>query len=220
MNKTDQIIELLLSYIIANKLKSGDKLPSEEELADRFNVSRVSIREGLRGLKFLGFARSYPRRGTIIQEMDFTLLGRAIGFQIAASDFTYRQLLEARLSIELGALDVIVGKLTPNDIAELKKVADCSRYSDDPTEIEYNLSRDCEFHRRLLAIGGNSILLVFSNLLQTFFAARITAPESSQQATRDHMQLIEALECGNLELARGIMRKHLHKYDNLFKAQS
>ncbi len=217
MNKTDRIIELLLSYIITNKLKPGDKFPPEEELAERFNVSRVSIREGLRGLKFLGFARSYPRRGTIIQEMDFTLLGRAIGFQVAASDFTYRQLLEARLSIELGALDVIAGKLTSNDIAELRKIADCSRYNDDPAEIEYNLSRDCDFHRRLLAISGNSILLAFSNLLQTFFAARVTPPESSQQATRDHIQLIEALEYNNLELARGIMRKHLHKYDNLIE---
>lgn len=63
-NKTDQSIDRILSYLIEHKLKLNDKLPSEEELTELFGVSRVSVREGLRGLKFLGLVESSTRGRT------------------------------------------------------------------------------------------------------------------------------------------------------------
>ena len=108
-SKSEQIVDHLLSYIIEEKLSPGEKLPSEEELCCRFHVSRVSVREGLRGLKFLGLVESAPRRGTTLKEMDFAMLTRALGFQIAVSPVSKQQLLEARLAVELGALELICG---------------------------------------------------------------------------------------------------------------
>ena len=198
-NKTDQSIDRILSYLIEHKLKLNDKLPSEEELTELFGVSRVSVREGLRGLKFLGL-------------VDFSILSRVLGFQIAVSDLSYFQLLEARLSIELGVLDIIIDKITPQQLDELRALADCARYDDTPEEIERNYHRDCEFHRKLLEISENQVLIAFSNLLEIFFTRRSASAEASQAGAREHFQIVEALETGNLELARGIMRSHLRKY--------
>lgn len=211
-DKTEQIVDQILSYIIEEKLKLNDKLPSEEELTNLFGVSRVSVREGLRGLKFLGLVESSTRRGTRIRQVDFSILSRVLGFQIAVSDLSYYQLLEARLSIELGVLDIIIEKVTPEQIAELRELADCARYDDTPEEVERNYRRDCDFHRKLLEISENEVLITFSRLLEIFFARRFATPEMSQAAAGEHAGIVDALEQHNLEMARGIMRSHLWKY--------
>lgn len=89
-------------------------------------------------------------------------------------------MLEARLSIELGVLDIIIDKITPQQLDELRALADCARYDDTPEEIERNYHRDCEFHRKLLEISENQVLIAFSNLLEIFFTRRSASAEASQ----------------------------------------
>ena len=62
-SKTEQVVDEILSYIIDHKLTLHDKLPSEEEMTELFGVSRVCVREALRGLKFLGLVETGTRRG-------------------------------------------------------------------------------------------------------------------------------------------------------------
>lgn len=219
--KSEQIVDLILSYIINNELKPGDKLPSEEEMTALFKVSRVSIREGLRGLKFLGLLKSTTSRGTVVQEMDFSILARCLGFQIAVSDVSYRQLLEARLAIETAALELICGKLKPYQIKCLRKMADCKRRNNSREEILRDYRADQEFHQYLLQCSGNTVLIAFARLLQIFFSHIIDDKASSSDiATAYHEMLIDALANNNLELARGIMREHLFKYYKLIEAKA
>lgn len=211
-DKTQTVVNKIMSYMVEKHLKVNDKLPSEEEMTESFNVSRVCVREALRGLKFLGLVESGTRGGTRIKQMDFTVLAQALGFQIAISDLSYYKLLEARLSIELGVLEIISKKITPQQIAQLRSVADCARYDDSFAEVERNYQRDCEFHRLLLTISDNEMLISFSRLLEIFFTRRTSSCAASQAAAIDHKNIIDALEQHNLELARGIMRSHLEKY--------
>jgi len=211
-DKTQTVVNKIMSYMVEKNLKVNDKLPSEEEMTECFNVSRVCVREALRGLKFLGLVEAGTRGGTRIKQMDFTVLAQALGFQIAISDVSYYKLLEARLSIELGVLEIISKKITPLQITQLRSVADCARYDNSITEIERNYQRDCEFHRLLLTISDNEMLISFSRLLEIFFTRRTSSCEASQAAAIDHKNIIDALEQHNLELARGIMRSHLEKY--------
>lgn len=217
-SKSEQMVDLVLSYIIDEKLKPGDKLPSEAEMANRFGISRVSVREGLRGLKFLGLLKSTTSRGTVVQEMDFSILTRCLGFQIAVSDVSYRQLLEARLAIETGALELVCGKLSARQLRELRKRADCSRLDSSPEEMARDYRHDNDFHEYLLRCSGNTVLITFSRLLKIFFS-RMFSSEASESgvASTDHEMLIDALERDNLDLARGIMRQHLYKYYNVIK---
>ncbi len=218
IQKSEQMVDLILSHIIDNRLKPGDKLPSEEEMTRLFKVSRVSIREGLRGLKFLGLLKSTTSRGTVVQEMDFSILTRCLGFQIAISDVSYRQLLEARLAIEIGALELICGKLKPYQIKCLREMTDCRRRDNSPGEIQRDHNADREFHQYLLRCSENAVLITFSRLLHIFFSHFIDESiEDSDIATTDHEILVYALEINNLEMARGAMREHLFKYYKLLE---
>ena len=212
-SKSQLVIDKILSYIVTNKLRPGDKLQSEEEMARNFNLSRVSVREGLRGLKFLGMLKSTTSRGTVIQEMDFSILARCLGFQIAISDISYRQLLEARLAIEIGALELICGRLSPVQIRKLRKLADSSRKNNSAEEIARDHRLDNEFHKQLLTYSKNEMLISFSKLVEIFFSRIIDDDVlASNAAVSDHEEIVDALEQNNLDLARGIMRQHIYKY--------
>ena len=96
------LADRLLQTAIESNMKIGDKLPGEVELADRFHVSRVSIREAINGLKFLGMLDAAPRRGTTIAALDYRRLVKYLGFQMAFSSLSEEELFDARLALEIG----------------------------------------------------------------------------------------------------------------------
>jgi GntR family transcriptional repressor for pyruvate dehydrogenase complex len=62
----EQIIQQIKDMIADGTLKSGDKLPTERELVEKFNVSRASIREALRSLENIGIVESKQGEGNFI----------------------------------------------------------------------------------------------------------------------------------------------------------
>ena len=210
----DSIAERIFHFIRENHLSAGDKLPTEKEFAAMFGTSRVVVREGLQGLKFLGILESSTRGGTIIREVNFPLLSRSIQFQIAINSVDWNQLTDARLAIELGVLDTLCGKLSQEQLHALRKSAECTRTGNTAEELRYAIEQDKNFHHLLFEYSGNPILLAYSQLLECFFDGhRLPGKiEESVEVTGDHLQILSALETGNLELARGTMRRHLNKY--------
>jgi len=218
-SKSEQTAKQLMAYAVESGLGPGDRLPSEEEMARKFNVSRVSIREATNGLKFLGLLDSAPRRGTTIASMDFSRLAKYVGFQLAFSTMSEQELLEARLVVEVSQLEIAARKLTEENVRELNEIAfRCGRNDNSPEAVDCTIQADYEFHRKLLEVGGNSALQAFSELLENFFRQLEAHPgtiEESERSAQEHMLIVEALQAGNLELARGMMRRHLtwHKYE-------
>ena len=165
----DSIAERIFHFIRENHLSAGDKLPTEKELAAMFGTSRVVVREGLQGLKFLGILESSTRGGTIIREVNFPLLSRSIQFQIAINSVDWNQLTDARLAIELGVLDTLCGKLSQEQLHALRKSAECTRTGNTAEELRYAIEQDKNFHHLLFEYSGNPILLAYSQLLECFF---------------------------------------------------
>ena len=70
---SEEVAEQLKQSIIAGHFKEGDKLPSERDLANEFQVSRVAIHEALRSLESSGFivTRQGPTGGSYVTELTF-----------------------------------------------------------------------------------------------------------------------------------------------------
>ena len=98
------VISKLKDYIVSNSLKAGDRLPTEQELADSFGVSRLSVREATKTLNYLGIIDSAPRRGLSVGTFDLNRLNEFLGFHFALNDYPKEKLLHTRLIIELGIL--------------------------------------------------------------------------------------------------------------------
>ena len=69
----ETILDWFKSQIMSGELKEGDTIPSERELATRFGVSRVPVREALRILEYIGIV-SNTADGMTVQKVDIQLL--------------------------------------------------------------------------------------------------------------------------------------------------
>jgi len=99
---SDLIAMKIKDLIIENRLKVGDRLPTEQEFEDRFGVSRVSVREATKALGFLGIIDAAPRRGLTISNLNMKRVSQFLGFHFVINDYPIDQLLEVRLEIERG----------------------------------------------------------------------------------------------------------------------
>ena len=112
----EYVIEGIKDMIARGELKSGEKLPSERELAGRFNVSRVPIREALKILEYMGVLDSSRGDGTYVK--NFTMedsIGK-IAFALTATTDALMDLLELRINLETFAAYYAAQRRTDEDI--------------------------------------------------------------------------------------------------------
>ena len=223
--KTQRAAEQILSYMMRNRIRTGDKIPSEAELSRLFSVSRVTVREAVRGLKVLGILKSSTKGGTVVRKMDFDTLGSSLRFQLTAGGFSLTELLDTRLLIEEGNLERICGRLTPEQVETLKELSDCGIPLKNEAARRKAAEADMMFHKTLLEYGGNRILMTYSELLHFFFHySSVSLPPETRIRNRrvsakEHLAIVGALANGELELARGLLRHHLNRYRERIKEE-
>ena len=108
----DVVASQLKSYIVDENLKPGDRLPTETELATRFGVNRLSLREATKGLEFLGIVEAKPGRGLIVGRMDMQRVTEHLGFHPALHDVSPGELIDTRIVIETGVLPHVARRMS------------------------------------------------------------------------------------------------------------
>lgn len=214
----EYVIEGIKDMIARGELKSGEKLPSERELAGRFNVSRVPIREALKILEYMGVLDSSRGDGTYVK--NFTMedsIGK-IAFALTATTDALMDLLELRINLETFAAYYAAQRRTDEDITELyqtivdMRLAKKSPQMDD--EAIQNLRRlSHEFHRRLVQAAHNSVLsTVYENLYELLDISRQFTTSSSgisYNSILAHEAVFNKIVQQDAEGARESMAEHL-----------
>lgn len=161
----DHTVEAIKEYVRENSLRVGDRLPSENELADKLQVSRNVVRQALSSLEGSGIVRIEHGRGAFISEPSanrdlFENLSLWLDLDNLDTD-TYYQI---RLGLEQGLLQLVIDHATEQDLQELEALAsEMERRSPD------NLgSLHKDFHRVLLKASGNRYLVSIGTLLYEY----------------------------------------------------
>jgi DNA-binding FadR family transcriptional regulator len=114
---SELVLAGIKTYILDHSLGEGDRLPTEQQMADLFGVSRVSIREATKALGFLGIIRAAPRRGLTVGHVDMQRVTEYLGFHFALNNYPRQQLLKTRIVIETGALPEAMERLATDAAA-------------------------------------------------------------------------------------------------------
>jgi DNA-binding FadR family transcriptional regulator len=215
---SDQLTTQLRKYILENGLRPGDPLLTEEEMVERFGVSRTVVREATKALDFLGIIHAVPRRGMVLGQFDFARAAEYFGFHFALSDYPKETLLKTRLAIESGALYYAM-----DAIRKEPRLADGllaqSELLPVPDEVEPRIQHDIAFHRALIEATGITPLAAFCDLIEVFFRTFrdqvATADFASGQ--KDHRKIVEALCKGDVETATRILRHHVGYYETILR---
>jgi len=225
--KTDSLKEVLVlrfeELILSGKIKIGQKLPSERELALELRVSRPVVHEGLVELASRGLVSLKPRFGATVndyrKEGSITLLSSLVQYHKGKLEpELLESLLEMRMLMEPAFASQAAGNRTRKQIREFychveKEESTPHRRTQMITDLDF------EFHLLVAVASGNSIyplLLnsfrpVYTNLSGQFFKD----PSVSAMVHTYHRKLAKAIESGEAKKATAVMKElllHGEKY--------
>ncbi len=209
-SRQEYVMEQIQDLILQNALKPNDYLPSEVEMAQALNVSRSTVREALRRLETMGVVDishgERPRVSTLNLERFLDALRM---FMIIDKD-EFVDLMELRKILEVGAVDIVVEKMTKEHAENMRKYIELMKENIDNPEI-FALN-DFNFHLELIKATENFLL---SKLMDIISAAllkvqRITSRfPSSRTAIPHHEAILDALLRRDKEEAKRILREHI-----------
>lgn len=210
----DKVEARLVELLQQRKLKVGDVIPKEIELAELLGVSRTVIREALLRFRVMGLIESKRKKGSVITSPDiFGVLGKSMNPYILDQD-TLKELFELRLVLEIGMADFIFQRITAEDILQLKEIV--SKEPDIADAQVFSIEHEIGFHSKLYEITGNQSLKNFQRLLLPLFdyvhhSGLLKIPVNSRRFV-SHKGLVDLLENGSPELFRNAMRNHLENH--------
>jgi len=157
-----QIAERLREAILAGKLKVGERLPTEEDLAQRYGVSRASIREALKRLaaQSLIHARRGPTGGNFVTDPDPARLSESLTSSttvlVSMGAFEFDEIVEARLEMGGICCRLAAERRTEADLAALRAALDDQKQAT-LTDEEF-CAADIRFHRCIVNASQNGPL--------------------------------------------------------------
>ncbi|UWQ83599.1 GntR family transcriptional regulator [Leisingera caerulea] len=191
----DTIYQALSERIITGSLPAGEKL-RQDHIAREFEASHVPVREALLRLEAHGLAKSEPRRGTRVSELDPSEI---------------REVIEMRVALEVLALTHAFARLTPGDI----EAAEAARLACDAAEDMASWERlNRAFHRVILAPCAMPRLLASIDDLHIAAARHLFANWQHQWTRRvdaDHAAIVQAMTRRDPAAACDILRRHLRR---------
>jgi GntR family transcriptional repressor for pyruvate dehydrogenase complex len=156
----DQIKEL----IDGRNLGVGDSLPSERELCEMFTSSRTTVREAMRILKAYGVVDVRPKIGAVIIDRRMDAVFDLYSFStLELSRQTFLDTQGFRRLIEVGGIDTLLDRATPDDIADLRAINDAMQAEE---AMSRAAQQDFSFHARLVSILGNRQIDEMYRLMQ------------------------------------------------------
>jgi len=212
---SELVVAKIKEHILDHALGEGDRLPTEQQMAEMFGVSRISVREATKALSFLGILRSAPRRGLTVGHVDMHRVTEYLGFHFALNNYPRQQLLKARIVIETGALSEAMERVAgdPAVYQRLLSLNQTLKKARDPDEF---IAGDLAFHRGLLEASQIEPLVAFNSLLEVFFRRFrqqvIEVRRHWAEGLKGHERILAALRAGDLQRAEGLLRTHLAHY--------
>lgn len=217
MARTDDVVETIKGMILDGELKPGDRLPVEPELAAQLDVSRGSLREGVRALVAMGILEARQGAGTYVTSLELPLLFAPLGFVADMHAHEPVEFLQVRRTLEAEAAARAAGRITPERLAEaddVLKAAEALWSAPGAVDHDEMLALDRAFHRIVAEASGNAVLAALLEVL----AGRTTPtriwrshaePEAGLRAIREHRAIWSALERHDVDRARVEMVFHL-----------
>ena len=215
-----QIVERIRMWILKGYLKEGDTLPSERELAQMFEVSRMPVSQAIKILEFLGVVQQIRGKGVCVKNIDIHQLLNNIGFLMLDPHRGLQDLYEVREAIEIQAARLAAQRRSQEDITNME---------DALLEMERNiiLKRDVKdaslrFHSAIIAASGNDVLIKVNDFLMELliYSREEGLKNSGRQdvAQTSHKRILQAIKEQNGDEAVAAMQEHLREMIAFIKA--
>lgn len=210
-----QIADQLEKQILSGELRTGDRLPTERELANQFNVSRTAVREAMKSLTQKGLVDMRPGRGTVVIDATSQAVRHSLDLMMRLGQVgkpeSLANLVEVREILEPAIAAMAAERITETELQAMRAAVETMDANLD--DAEAYIKADNDFHRALAISTRNEIIVAFSdsivellNELRKQIFRTAGGPGRGQQ---HHKLILEAVARGDVEAARKQMGEHL-----------
>lgn len=212
-SSSEQVLNHLRELIQQGKLKPGQRLPAERELAEMLQVSRPTLRAGLRSLAALGVLESRHGSGTYVVDVDGppVLDSSPLKLMAALRGFTSEEMFEARLALETTAAGLAAERATSEELAVMaEELAGIFASIEDPEKF---LVHDVQFHRGIATASHNRIIAALAEMVvNAMYDTRketVRRAQDLKESAEWHRRTYRAIREHKVDEARETMREHL-----------
>ena len=223
------VLKRIEEQILGGRLRVGDRLPGERQLATMLGVSRPALREALRVLEAEGVLVAHvgrgPDAGATIAAQPEDALNRLIRLNLALSHYRLDEVLEARVMLERWSVAEAARRGDPDRIAEAERIL---VLMDDPgLSAEEFSDLDAGFHAELVLSSGNRILGNVSAALRDAVRHVILEvfpdvpnwPATAAELQRQHREILKAIQEARVEDVASAVEEHIRGFHSLLVEQ-
>jgi GntR family transcriptional repressor for pyruvate dehydrogenase complex len=208
------VIERLSDAILDGRLKVGDPLPSEGQIAAACGISKQIAREAIRDLAAMGVIQIQQGKVARVRSLDAEPLGRFFRFAVRASKEGLGEAVEMRRLLEPPIARLAALRRTADDLARLDAILQRMQASllDVPAWIE----TDLDFHETIAEMSGNRLLRlqmrglrpILQDVMQLFNARRKRPKAEWRETLERHARVVTAIRSGDGDAAFRAMEHH------------
>jgi len=214
---SEMALDQLKRYIIGNKMKDGDKLPSEPQLSASLDISRPSVREALKTLEGIGVIKSVQGKGRFISDFDYKRMIDTLSYNIQVHFQDFKEIVEMRQALEEHFLPKASVLLSTEDFRELDDLLLALREAVMKKRPEPELMElHARFHRRLYEPVGNklldSLIAVFAMYQKHLFDIN-QKPVSGMEFYEKHRLLLQSVRSKDKAGIQACLSDHFSDFE-------
>jgi GntR family transcriptional regulator, transcriptional repressor for pyruvate dehydrogenase complex len=216
-NKVYEEVAQQIERLILKKLRPGDKLPSERELAETLRVSRSSIRDAIRSLELMGLVEPRQGAGTIVREISADRLGNPFANALKRRRELVSELLDFRKMLEPPLAARAATHASPDEVSEMEEIL--RRQEEKQGQGDAAVAEDAEFHYGIALASGNSVVLkvldIIMDLLRDTRERSLQVEGRAQKSLAGHRRILAAIKRRDAEAAKAAMRRHIEDVEEI-----
>lgn len=219
INAVEQVFDQLQNLLINGTWGPGDKLPSENELADSFGVSRMTIRQAMQKLKALGLIEtrtgsgSYVREVSVEDSLNNLIPLMYIGAPSQTHVFQFREMIDSE-SVRLATKNA-----TDEDLLKLESIIDKMQQAADEDNTKKFSNYDLKYHIYIVSMTKNPMIIKAYDILHSVLTESMNSVIDKMKykpALEYHKKILDAMKEKNEILAEQLMHEHIKQNYNYF----
>jgi len=222
LSRTDHITRELERIVLSDSMNDGDRLPSQNELAEQFNVGTRTVREALKNLETKGLVSIQQGRGIFAkkQGLDFYFesIANTFSLELSCNKSILLDLTKTRELIELNAISQYIANPRPEIVDELESIISEMEAARLAKSLDQYRKLDIKFHQTLVSAMDNTVITYLYKHLTKLMLFSVAKTENlyNFQGFSEHKELIAAMKALDGTRATQLIRLHLeHTYQTI-----
>jgi len=213
----EEIVRQVKQLIAEGKLKSGDRLPPERDLADKFMVSRTSVREALRALQSRGLVDIRAGEGAFVRDISVEMLIEPLALVILPHREAVGELFEARRLLEPAIAALAARRATAEELGEMERILEAQ--AREVAHGRTGVAQDTALHLAIANSAHNRAITRIINALMDLLAQSreesLHTPGRPTRSHEDHRRILGSIQRRDEVAAHRAMLDHLIAVENL-----